>query len=359
MSNDVRSRDSLGKLVQYVFSYPTRQTGWTFEKYVEKQDIRYFSYGRHALYEALKTAGIGKGDVVLLPSFICRDLLSSIHATGASPIYYDVDESLRLSLPQESLPTAQAILAVNYFGFPQDMDPFLDYCQRTGAVLIEDNAHGFLSRDEQGTILGTRGDFGVFSLRKTIPTPNGAALLLNAKGKGWTLPHQLSPSNEPLPNSIKVKRIIGRLVPFTGVRLPVLLTTLGRKMRKFRTGHEIAPTSPDAERTLPGNPAPCSELEEILSMVDHGRETDWRRRLYLALEDPIREAGGHAVFDHLPEFTVPYGFPFRGEGESLDRIRTMLTKLGLECYPWPDLPEEIGPVAPKHYKTVWNVRFIW
>ena len=188
MYNETLVRHSLTELSRQVYAYPNRKTGWNFEKFVNSPDIRYFSYGRHAIHAAIETAGIGMGDKVLLPSFICRELLSSINVTGATPIYYNVDESLQLSLPQESLPHAHAILAVNFFGFPQDIAPFRAFCDRTGAILIEDNAHGFLSRDEHGIILGTRGDFGIFSLRKTLPIPNGAALLINTKGRKWTLP---------------------------------------------------------------------------------------------------------------------------------------------------------------------------
>ena len=70
----------------------------------------------------------------------------------------------------------KALLAVNYFGFAQDLAPFREYCLRTGATLIEDNAHGFLSKDTSGVLLGTRADLGITSIRKTFRLVNGAAL---------------------------------------------------------------------------------------------------------------------------------------------------------------------------------------
>jgi len=49
--------------------------------------IRYFSLGRFAIREALSLIGVGAGDSVMLPSYICRDVLASVHERGAKPIF--------------------------------------------------------------------------------------------------------------------------------------------------------------------------------------------------------------------------------------------------------------------------------
>ena len=118
-------------------------------------DVRLFSLGRYALLAALRVTGVSPGDKVLVPGFICRDLLASIHAVQGTPVFYPVDRTLA---PQSLLAAqgAKAILAVNYFGFPQSLEPFRRYCAEHGASLIEDNAHGFLSRDALGHALGSR-----------------------------------------------------------------------------------------------------------------------------------------------------------------------------------------------------------
>jgi len=350
---------SLTQLAREIYRRPSIETGWSLEEYCKGSEIRYFSFGRHALYAALKSIGVAKGDRVLVPAFICRDLLSSINALGAIPEFYAVEKSLNIKDSPELLPDARVILAVNYFGFPQDMEPFRAYCARTGAVLIEDNAHGLLSRDGAGKALGTRGDFGIFSLRKTVSMPNGAALVLNSDRINCQLPSQLAFSNEPLLASFRLKRVLSRLVPYTGIFLPRLLTALGRKVRKLRTGHEIAPSPQDAETRLPENAAPCAALGDFLARVDETWEVARRRQLYVLLEGLVREAGGEPVFSGLPEHTVPYVFPFRATGDTLARIRHRLAKEGLECHPWPDLPDAVAPEAPDYYKSVWMVGFIW
>ena len=90
---------------------------------VEKVDaIRYFSLGRHALAAGLRALGVGAGQSILLPEYICRDLLAAVHAVGALPVFYPVALNLCPATPQENWPAASAVLAVDYFGFPQPLE---------------------------------------------------------------------------------------------------------------------------------------------------------------------------------------------------------------------------------------------
>ena len=351
--------NQLDQLVSQVYFPPRRYIGWTLEGFLGQGEIRYFSYGRYALRAALIASGIQKGEGVLVPAFICRDLLAAINLLGAIPLFYKVGKDLGMAALPDVLPKASAILAVNYFGFPQNLAPFKAYCSRTGAVLIEDNAHGLLSRDATGQPLGTRGDLGIFSLRKTISLPNGAALLLNSTQSGIKLSPQEPFSHQPLPRSFRVKQWLRKLTPVLGWRSARLFTSLGRRLRKIRTGYEIAPSSFDAETRMPGSAAPCKELMDILQSVDDEGEAQRRRALYLALEETVKAAGGEPVFEQPHPHVVPYAFPFYASQERVIVVKRALEKLGLECHPWPELPDAVIAQAPEHYKNVWMVNFIW
>lgn len=351
--------NTLKLLVEQVYSPLRKNTGWSLDNFLGQGKVRYFSYGRHALREGLIAIGIQKGDAVLIPAFICRDLLAAINSLGACPMFYMVGKDLGMAEHPDGLPNARAILAVNFFGFPQNLAPFKAYCSRTGAVLIEDNAHGLLSRDETGQPLGTRGDLGIFSLRKTVALPNGAALFLNSALAGIELSPQGPFSQQSFPWSFRVKQLLRKLSPVMGWRGTRLFTSLGRRLRKIRTGHEIAPSPPDAEFRMPGNALPCKELIGTLASVDAEGEACRRRELYLALEEPIKDAGGEPVFTQLPLHVVPYVFPFYASEEQASAVKKFLGKLGLECHPWPELPDAVMPQAPGYYKKVWMVNFIW
>lgn len=344
------------QLVREVYRRTASGAGWSLEQ-LARGEIRYYSFGRHALLAALRAIGAGSGDRVLVPAFICRDLLAAINAVGAEIAFYAVGKDLQLSDDEKQLPAAKAIIAVDYFGFPQALAPFKAYCQRTGAVLIEDNAHGLLSRDENGNALGARADYGIFSLRKTVPLPNGAALLSN--DSTHSLPAQIPFSSLPAPRSYRIKRLLAQTVPCSGILPLRMLTLLGRVLRKWRTGYEIAPSPPEAETAMPEDAAPCADLLPTLAQLEVAHEIELRRALYRMLEPLVLEAGGEAVFSSLGEHTVPYVFPFRAGSEKIGKIRARLAQIGLECHPWPDLPDAVIQDAPEYYKTVWMVSFIW
>ena len=332
---------------------------WSFEQFVGHQDIRYFSYGRHALVEGLLSIRVKKGDKVLVPAYICRELLSAIHTLGAHPCYYDVDRTLQPILSPESLPASRAIIAVNFFGFPADLQPFESYCRRTGAVLIEDNAHGLFSRDETGRVLGSRGDIGIFSFRKTIILPDGAALVLNSQKVSFSLRPQLFYANRSVPPEILLKKLLLMSASIGGLYLLRFFISLNRRLRSLRTGHEILPSSPDAESVLPGDPAPHKKMNLLMSRLDMDHEISRRRALYKRVDLEMKQAGYEPVFSSLPENVVPYGYPFYLSKEGIGKAQEVLKQNYLECHPWPELPEAVFPKAPEHYKTTWMVGFLW
>lgn len=347
------------KRIQQIYLPPQGSKYWQFENVIGHNNIRYFSFGRHALSEGLIISGIKEGDKVLLPGFICKDLLASINSIGAIPIYYEVGKDLNICTAPEDLPDAKAILAVNYFGFPQDLVPFLKYCEQTGAVLIEDNAHGLFSKDKDGRYLGTRGDIGVFSLRKTIPMPNGAALVVNNSDIAYRLKPQIPFNGKHESPSFKIKQGLRRLSPLIGSTSMQSAISVVRFLRKMRTGHEIAPSQPDAEFILPENPLPCSKLFSYLFSIDINEEIKRRRELYIWVDMLLKDMPCTPVFKTLHEQVIPYGYPFYSSGMMIIKIKKALKSYALRCFQWPDLPDVIISSAPEHYKTIWVVGFLW
>jgi len=339
-------------LLRSVYRPPRATPGWRLEELLGNSEARYFSYGRQAFVEALKVAGLRPGDAVALPGLICREVLASLHAVGAEPVFYPVGSDLAPLHPPEQWPAARMIVAVNYFGFPQDLAPFQRYCQRTGAVLLEDNAHGLLSRDEQGRLLGTRGDLGLFSLRKTLPLANGAALVAN-HGR-YALGPQQEFDRSPLPKRYRLKQAMRSLVPVLGARAFSRLLAWTRP-----TGTQQGATRGTDESQLPSPAGPSSQLAVPLE-VDQAEEISRRRALYRTVETLLAGSGLAVVPIHrtLPEQVVPYGYPFYSEAARGD-VERVLTSHGLIWSRWPDLPTAVSPGAPPHYKQLHLVHFLW
>lgn len=347
------------KRIQQTFLPPQGNKYWRLEDLIGHNNIRYFSFGRHALAEGLIVAGVKKDDRVLLPGFICRDVLSAVNSIGAVAVYYDVGRDLRMSTPLEDLPNAKAIIAVNYFGFPQDLVPFIEYCKSNSAVLIEDNAHGLFSCDKDSKLLGTRGDVSIFSLRKTIPMPDGAALVVNNPHIACKLKPQIPFNTKHESPSFKIKQGLRRLVPLIGATSIQSVISCIRYFRKLRTSYEIYPSMSDNEYILPDHIAPCSGLLSYMASIDIVEEKIRRRELYIWVDTLIRHLDCEPVFETLHEQVVPYCYPFYAKPSEIRRIKAVLKGHSIYCLKWPALPKAIESTTHDHYKNMWLVQLLW
>ena len=319
-------------------------------------ETRYFSLARHALSEALRAIGIKPGDRVVLPEFICRDLLSSIHHLGAQVIYYPVDESLApIRFPTES--DIKAIIAVNYFGFAQQLESFYEYCRVSNAVLIEDNAHGFLSADENGELLGTRAPFGITSIRKTIRITGGASLSINDQTYMDRILPQLPPTSHKSlrPSITRIFSTIDRKF-----HLPIFRTmrTFARQFRKIKTGSALPVSNPGSESEPLIIAEPYKSSLRILAQLNKKKEQARRRRLYEQVDIALADLSLRPVYTSLPTGTIPYGYPFLSDDRTAKLAKKITARFGVEIIKWPDLPSAIEHGAPLHYKSIWLVNFL-
>jgi dTDP-4-amino-4,6-dideoxygalactose transaminase len=136
------------------------------------------SSGTTALHLALLSLGVGPGDEVLLPSYVCSAPLHAAYHSGATPVLVDVDpttgnmdpDDLKKRLTSKS----KAIIAVHLFGLPVGMDEIL----ALGLPVIEDCAQS-LGANLEGQMLGTLGAISIcsFYATKLITTGEGGMLL--------------------------------------------------------------------------------------------------------------------------------------------------------------------------------------
>jgi len=323
------------------------------------EQVFYYAYARHAIRVGLVSVGVGTGDQVLVPSFICRDVLAAISSLGAKPVFYAVTEALSPSLPPDRWPQAKSVLAVNYFGFPQDLAPFREYAQRTGAVVVEDNAHGLFSRDEQGSFLGTRGDLGVFSFRKTIPLINGAGLVINARQKIVSTPQQMSWVGMSRGERARqeAKSCLARLIPWISDRpISWSIKAIGL-LRSARSARSVR--QPDWEAEMPTPSATSEGIVACLKNFPWELEVERRRHLYMRLSDEMRQPDVRPVFSTLLAGVAPYAFCFYLSPASHDVVAKKIQGLGLRLINWPDLPVSVRQDCPDFYRNVWAIPFMW
>ena len=323
----------------------------------QSEFVRYYAFARQALVEALRLIGTGSGDEVLVPSLICKDVLASIHTLGATPVFFEVDHNLN-PIGLDQISSSKAIIVVNYFGFAQDLAPFNKYCERTGAVLIEDNAHGYLSADPLGVVLGTRASVGITSIRKTLRVPDGATLTVNSDLFVARLSPQLPFTNKALGARWIMQILLANLGRALHLPLIDLFRAPVRWSRKLKTGSALPVSGSDSEIEHIIPTAPRQSSMSRIQRIDHHLELARRRNLYKIVSELAVKTSAVPVFNHLPDFCSPYGFPFYGDAETAKKMHVQTRRNGTEVIQWPELPNSVVETAPEHYKNLWLVNFL-
>ena len=136
------------------------------------------SSGTTALHLALLSLGVGPGDEILLPSYVCSAPLHAVYHSGATPILVDVDptngnidyEDLKKRLTSKS----KAIIVVHLFGLPANVREI----SALGLPVIEDCAQA-LGAELASRKVGTFGRVAIcsFYATKIITTGEGGMLL--------------------------------------------------------------------------------------------------------------------------------------------------------------------------------------
>ena len=149
-------------------------------RYFEKEFARFIGVshavgvgsGTEALRIAILACGIGKGDEVITVSHTAVATVAAIEATGARPVFVDIDRAsytIDVKKIKKSITArTRAIIPVHIYGQPADLSAILKIASRYGLKVIEDcaQAHG---AKYKGRRVGSWGDIGCFSF---YPTKN-------------------------------------------------------------------------------------------------------------------------------------------------------------------------------------------
>jgi L-glutamine:2-deoxy-scyllo-inosose/3-amino-2,3-dideoxy-scyllo-inosose aminotransferase len=131
---------------------------------------------------ALRAAGIGWGDEVIVPAYTFQATASAPMGAGAIPVIVDVHPDSYCLDPKAAekaiTPRTRAIIPVHLGHQMADMDAIMEIAERHNLVVIEDCAHAHGAK-WRGRGAGTIGDFGSFSLQssKILTSGEGGILL--------------------------------------------------------------------------------------------------------------------------------------------------------------------------------------
>jgi dTDP-4-amino-4,6-dideoxygalactose transaminase len=138
----------------------------------------------HALEISALLCSLKPGDEVIVPSFTFVSTASAFALYGAKPVFVDsCKDTLNIdpALIEEAItPRTRAVCVVHYGGVACDMDQIVQIVDKHGLILIEDNAHGLLSK-YRGIYTGSFGSLATQSFHETknIACGEGGALIVN------------------------------------------------------------------------------------------------------------------------------------------------------------------------------------
>jgi dTDP-4-amino-4,6-dideoxygalactose transaminase len=143
--------------------------------------------GTETMTLALKAAGIGPGDEVIMPTSTFVACPLSVLLAGAVPVPVDIDPN-NFSICSRATEAAitdrtRALMPVHLYGIPADMDAMMAIGEAHDLIVLEDAAQA-QGAGWRGEKVGTIGHFGSFSFQtgKTMVSGDGGMITTDDKG---------------------------------------------------------------------------------------------------------------------------------------------------------------------------------
>lgn len=182
------TKDDAEKVVKVVLGGKLTHSSGEETKKLEKEFAQYCgtqfalatNSGTSALQLAVKAAGIGLGDEVILPAYTFIATAQAILAQGGVPVFADTDDTFCISLGSvKKLITkkTKAIIVVHIFGNVANIEGLKKMIGNKKIAIIEDCAQA-IGATYNGRKIGNLGDIGCFSFneKKALPTGQGGIL---------------------------------------------------------------------------------------------------------------------------------------------------------------------------------------
>ncbi len=175
------------------FPYPGPETQRFIDSFIELQGGRFavaMMNGTITMEVALRAAGIGWGDEVIVPAYTFQATASAPMMAGAIPVLVDIDPQTFCIAPPaiEAAVTdrTRAIIPVHIASQMADMEAIMAIAAAHDLIVIEDAAHAH-GAVWDGRGAGTFGHFGSFSMQsaKTLTAGEGGVLLCRSEEHAW------------------------------------------------------------------------------------------------------------------------------------------------------------------------------
>jgi perosamine synthetase len=153
-----------------------------FEEYLGVEFAVATGSGTSALHLSLLALGVGPGDEVILPSFVCSALLNAVNYTGASPVLAEISPDTynldAADVKRRLSKRTKVIIVPHLFGLAADLDSIL----ALDVPIIEDCAQS-VGTTYRRRRAGTFGEAAVFSFYATKLMTTGEGGMVVSKSR--------------------------------------------------------------------------------------------------------------------------------------------------------------------------------
>ncbi|GLB48131.1 DegT/DnrJ/EryC1/StrS family aminotransferase [Neptunitalea lumnitzerae] len=168
------------------------------------------SSGTAAIHLALKTLGVGAGDIVLVQNFTFAASVNPITYVGAIPVLIDSENSTWNMCPDQlekaikyfvsKNQTPKAIITVDLYGMPCNYKRILEISKAYHIPVVEDSAEA-LGSSYKGAYCGTLADMGIFSFNgnKMITMTSGGLVLCKTEEQATQVRYLANQAKEATP----------------------------------------------------------------------------------------------------------------------------------------------------------------
>lgn len=289
---------------------------------LDEPGTRYFYFARNGIYALARLWSLS-GKEVLFPAYFHGVELEALLEAGVRPRFYPVGERMQVD-PDEVIrrigPETAAVYLIHYLGFPGPAEELAKACNERKVYLIEDCALALLSKKGERP-LGSFGDAGIFCLYKTLPTPNGGAVVL--RGGPLGLPEGLRPpfASTIAPIASSLLQGLELRAGVAGQLLRRVARGLGRSASDSMGAERIPTGTQHFDRTHLG--LAMSELSRVvIEAQDFDEIVERRRRNFFHLLGRLRGLAP-PIFGELPPGVCPLFYPLQVKDKQrvLDGLR--------------------------------------
>jgi dTDP-4-amino-4,6-dideoxygalactose transaminase len=293
---------------------------------------------------------------VLVPAYHHGVEVEALADAGARPRFYRIGSRWEVDLEDLERrigPRTRALLLIHFAGFPGPTDAMRKIADAHGLVLIEDCAHALFSAEGERP-LGRSGDAAIFCFYKTVPVPDGGALVINGSAGGR------AERTSPPPRAFTFRLAASSVVRNLEMRDGAAMHWVRAAARGLAARH-VAPTVPGG--AVPGSPhfdrnwvhLGMSPLALRIALAqDRDSIVERRRANYQLLREKL-EGAAPPLFDELSPGVSPLFYPLKVTDKV--RVAERLAARGIETVDFwrffhPACPAELFPEVAELRRTV-------